>query len=474
MNCLYRMLIPRSYSAVWLLPLASLCPLSTGAQTASTAAEPPTSRTPRATPAKPRPTNRAPALSQQVQVLQQQVEAQAQELQALRERLEAQATQHSELQRLVQAQQQPTAVAGVQGRSATAASAANAVPAATAAVGMAPPEPGGRTVRVGVAPPEPEAPLQVAQIFEQPGILTQPGHYVLEPSVQYGYSSSNRVALVGYTVIPALLIGLVDVREVKRNTLTMALTGRFGLTRRLEGEVRIPYVARRDDAISREIFTGSASERTFSNRGNAIGDVELALRYQLNEPQANRPYLIGGLRFKTRTGKDPFDVVTDCVTRCIGNTTGTGLPIELPTGSGFNSLQTSLTWLMPSDPAVFFGSISYTHNFGRSGVSRTVLNGEKEYIGSVKPGDVLGMNFGMGLALNDRSSFSMGVELNTVGRTKQNGTPVANAVRLQLASLLLGYSYRYSPRTTINVSVGAGLTRDTPDLTLSVRVPMSF
>jgi hypothetical protein len=51
----------------------------------------------------------------------------------------------------------------------------------------------------------------------------------------------------------------------------------------------------------------------------------------------------------------------------------------------------------------------------------------------------------MGLALNDRSSFSLGVELNTVGRTKQNGTALANAVRIQLASLLLGYSYRYSP-----------------------------
>lgn len=80
--------------------------------------------------------------------------------------------------------------------------------------------------------------------------------------MQYGYSSSNRVALVGYTVIPAILIGLVDVREVKRSTLTMALTGRIGLTRRLEAEVRLPYVVRRDDAISREIFTGTASAAT--------------------------------------------------------------------------------------------------------------------------------------------------------------------------------------------------------------------
>jgi hypothetical protein len=43
---------------------------------------------------------------------------------------------------------------------------------------------------------------------------------VLELSLQFGYLSSNWVALVGYTVISALLIRLVDVREVKRNTFT--------------------------------------------------------------------------------------------------------------------------------------------------------------------------------------------------------------------------------------------------------------
>ena len=309
---------------------------------------------------------------------------------------------------------------------------------------------------------------------DQPGILTQPGHYVLEPSVQYGYSSSNRVALVGYTIIPALLIGLIDVREVKRNTLTAALTGRWGLSRRLEVEAKLPYAYRSDVSISREIFTGSASDQAFNASGRALGDIEFAARYQLNEPKGNDPYLIGSLRFKTRTGKDPFDVVTDCVTRCLGNTTGTGLPLDLPTGSGFYSLQPSLTWLLPSDPAVFFGGISYTYNVGRSNVSRRVLAGEQEFIGNIKPGDVWGINFGMGLALNDRSSFSVGVDLNTVARTKQNGIPVASSVRTQLSSLLLGYSYRYSDRTTLNVTVGAGLTRDTPDLTLSVRLPMSF
>lgn len=403
-------------------------------------------------------------MGQRVQLLERQVAEQGRQIESMRQALQEQTARQQELERsLAQAERQAQV--------AQEAQASAAPPGAGAAAAG---EAAGRPIRVGVAPQEDTQPPAVAPIFEQPGILTQPGHYVLEPSVQYSYSSSNRVALVGYTVIPALLIGLIDVREVKRSTLTMALAGRWGVTPRLELEMKVPYVYRSDDSISREIFTGSASDRAFNATGSALGDVEFAARYQLNQPQGGDPFLIGSLRLKTRTGKDPFEVVTDCVTRCVGNTTGTGLPLKLPTGSGFYSLQPSLTWLFPSDPAVFFGGISYTHNFGRSNISRQVLNGEQEFIGSVKPGNAWGISFGMGLAINERSSFSVGVDLNSIGRTKLNGVPVASSVRTQLSSLLLGYSYRYSAKTTMNVSVGAGLTRDTPDLTLTVRLPMSF
>jgi uncharacterized coiled-coil protein SlyX len=398
------------------------------------------------------------ASSGSIERLQQQLAEQAKQIEALRQAVAEQDLRQRELQRALD--QQPQSVAEP---------AESQKPAAASA-----PDANQRAVRVGSAPPQEAQPPAVAPLFDQPGILTPRGKYALEPSLQYSYSSSNRVALVGYTIIPALLIGLVDVREVKRNTLTGALAFRYGLSNRLELEAKLPYVYRSDSTISREIFTGSASERVFSTSGKAVGDVELGARYQLNEGGANKPYFIGSMRFKSRTGKDPFDVVTDCATRCVGNTTGTGLPLELPTGSGFYSLQPGLTWLFPSDPAVFFGGVSYTYNFKRSGVSRLVLNGEREFIGDVEPGGIFGLNFGMGLALNDKSSFSMGVDLNSVGRTRQNGVPVQSSVRTQLASLLLGYSYRYSDKTAFSVTVGAGLTRDTPDLTVGIRIPMSF
>ena len=399
-----------------------------------------------------------------IERLQQQVTEQASQIEALKQAVTEQDARQRELQRTLEQQKQPVVAA---------------TPPPPAAVVAEQPDQSQRGVRVGAAPAASTAaadgqPPAVAALFDQPGVLTPKGKYVLEPSVQYSYSSSNRVALVGYTIIPALLIGLVDVREVKRNTMTGALAVRYGLSNRVEVEARLPYVYRSDSTISRELFTGSASERVFSSSGRAIGDVEIGARYQLNDGGVNMPYFLGSLRLKSRTGNDPFDVVTDCITRCVGNTSGTGLPLELPTGSGFYSLQPGLTWLFPSDPAVFFGGVSYTHNFKRSGVSRLVLNGEREFIGDVEPGGIFGVNFGMGLALNDKSSFSMGVDLNSVGRTRQNGVPLATSVRTQLASLLLGYSYRYTDKTTFSVTVGAGLTRDTPDLTLNLRIPMSF
>lgn len=321
--------------------------------------------------------------------------------------------------------------------------------------------PAGAPAPVGQAP-ESRQPV-VAPIFEQPGVLTPKGKFVVEPALQYSYSSSNRVALVGYTIIPALHIGVIDVREVKRNTTIGMLTTRFGVSNRMELEARLPYVYRSDTSIGREFLAGTAEDTGFQASGRGIGDVELSARYQFNDGGLDRPYFIGGLRLKTRTGKDPFEVPTVPGT---GGLLGAGLQAELPTGSGFVGLQPSVTALFPSDPAVFFGTLSYLHSFGRKNIGGGW--------GDIRPGGVLGFNFGMGLSLNDRSSFSIGYDHASVGRTKQNGVVPSDSVRVQLGTLLLGYSYRLNPQRTLNLSLGAGLTRDTPDVTLTVRVPTSL
>lgn len=327
---------------------------------------------------------------------------------------------------------------------------------------------------VGKPPESDTRPPEIAPIFDQPGVLTPMGKLVVEPAFQYGYSSNNRVALVGYSVIPAILIGLIDVREVKTSTYVASVALRYGITKRLEIEAKVPYVRSSGSTISREVFTGTAVDNVFDASGSGLGDVEATLRYQLNYGNERMPYFVGWLRYKSNTGKSPFEVVTDCVQRCVGNTTGTGLPLGLPTGTGFHAIQPGITWLLPSDPAVFFGSFSYLHNFSRDNVSRTVLNGETESLGKIAPGDIFGFNFGMGLSLNERASFSIGYDQAIIWPTKQNGQRVPGSVRITQGTLLVGYSYRFNDRYTLNLSVGAGLTRDTPDLQVNVRLPITF
>jgi hypothetical protein len=278
---------------------------------------------------------------------------------------------------------------------------------------------------------------------------------------------------VGYTIIPAIAVGLINVQEEKNNTFIGTLTTRYGFTNRWEGELRVPYVYRNNDTVSLPFDTGSATATpgVYGATGKGLGDIEFATRYQFNDGGAEKPYYIGSLRFKTRTGTDPFQV--ENLTSLGNQYNGVALQSQLPTGSGFYSLQPGLTVLYPSDPVVFFGGLSYLHNFKRTNVYENTDQGNT-YLGTVSAGDVATFNFGMGLALNSRSSFSIGYEQDSVGKTLINGSPVTGTTRIELGTLLLGYSYRLSDSRTLNIALGVGVTRDTPDVTLTFRLPMSF
>ncbi len=95
---------------------------------------------------------------------------------------------------------------------------------------------------VGEAPSPSDQLPQTAQIFSEPTVLTPRGTYTLEPSLQYIHASNNRVALVGFTIIPAITIGLIDVRRVTRDAFYGAVTARYGLANRLEIEGKVLYV----------------------------------------------------------------------------------------------------------------------------------------------------------------------------------------------------------------------------------------
>lgn len=293
----------------------------------------------------------------------------------------------------------------------------------------------------------PDVPL----IVEKGGVLLRQGEIVIEPSVDFSLVETNRVEVAGFTVLPAILIGNFNVSQVERETITAALTGRIGVTDRLELEARIPYVSRDDRETRRPIGTGAANDETVNIDGDGLGDVEFAAHYQVNDG-GQWPYFVANMRAKSDSGTSPFDVDTDA----------SGNPTELPTGTGFWSLQPSITAIVPTDPAVVFANLNYTWNMSR----------DVDGFGDIDPGDTFGGSLGLGFALNEKLSISMAYDHSYVLETTQNGAD--NNSAFHIGRMLFGGSYRFADRATVNLNFAVGVTEQAPDIQTELRVPINF
>lgn len=303
-------------------------------------------------------------------------------------------------------------------------------------------------------------------VFEERGVLTPKGQWVVEPSLSYVHSSSLDVSIEGFTIIPALAIGLIDVSETERDTLTAAVSFRYGVTERLEVGMKIPYVYREQQVRRRDILEATALERVTGSTGQGLGDIEFGVSYQFNMADRGRPFFIGNLKAKSTTGKGPFDVARREILDDEGNRLGE-IFLEQPTGSGFWSIQPSVTMIYPTDPAVIFANVSYLWN-----IERDVGDG----FGKVNPGDAVGMSLGMAISLNDRTSMSFGYDHSTVFRTRVENESGLEPVfgRRQVGTVLWGISHRLTDRTSVNFSLGVGATEAAPDVQATLRVPIRF
>ncbi len=313
---------------------------------------------------------------------------------------------------------------------------------------------------VGVAPESPqEKPLPpwMARTFDLPGagVLTPKGTLIVEPYLQYAHLSSNRVTLTGFTIVPALTIGLINIQGVSRDIYTAALVGRYGLTNRMEVEVRVPYLYREDSITQRPLATPSQADTVSTANGSGLGDVEATGRYQINKGGPDEPYFVAFTRFKSTTGKGPFEVPVNPIT---------GFQTELPTGSGFYILQPGFTALFPSDPAVLFGSISYIWNMSRN------VGGQ---IGRIDPGSGANVNFGLGVSLNEKLFLTLGYDHTVFERpTSASNLLLTTTPQVtQIGVLLIGGAYRLNDRSFVNFVVGVGATREAPDLQVTIRIP---
>ncbi len=189
----------------------------------------------------------------------------------------------------------------------------------------------------------------IASITSDRGIVTQPGRFTIEPSFSHAHSNATQVAVEGYTVIPALLIGLINISEVQRDIFVGALSLKYGFTSRFEAALRVPYLSIQEDLRERQAFEGTPVDTLRESSGEGLGDVELSVRYQLNDGLEGWPYVIGSLRVKAPTGDSPYDVDQQVINDSQGNPIGIELE-ERPTGSGFWSFEPGVSFIYPLGP----------------------------------------------------------------------------------------------------------------------------
>lgn len=337
--------------------------------------------------------------------------------------------------------------------------------------------PAGPRAVVGEAPVDQDRAPAVAVLAERGTVVTRRGQLVGELGLDYTRSDRNRAVFRGVELIESILVGVFDINESRQDIVTGSASLRYGLTNRLEIGGRVPWIYRSDKSIVVPIAgsTNDDAARTIDSSvsGSSLGDVELTARYQLNDGGGNTPFLIANMQATLPTGRSAFDVRRD----------ENGSAQQVATGAGFLGLSPSVTAILPTEPAVLFGTVGYTYNLAKD-VNTRIPPVE---ISRVDPGDAVNLSAGIGLALNDRTSLSLGYAHSwafgtttwTRALDERTQEPVGETIRttsrdLQIGRFLFGVTQRFAPRVNVNWSVEVGATQDAPDVRTLLRVPIAF
>jgi hypothetical protein len=332
-------------------------------------------------------------------------------------------------------------------------------------------------VRVGEPPRDSDRPPTVAVLDQRGSVVTKRGELVAELGFDYTRADRNRAVFRGVELLESVLVGIFDINESRQDIVTGSASVRYGLTDRFEIGARVPWIYRSDKLITAPVpgSTNNDPARTIDNSvsGSGLGDIELTARYQINDGGRNVPFLIANLQATLPTGRDPFSVERDEL----------GVAQEVSTGAGFLGITPSITAILPSEPAVLFGTVGYTFNLSKDIETRI----PPVQIERIEPGDQINVSAGIGLALNERTSLNFGYNhawsfgtTTAVRRLdERSGEPVGELFKtttrdLQIGRFLFGVSHKFSKNLQINWSVEVGATEDAPDLKTSLRIPFRF
>lgn len=398
-----------------------------------------------------------------------QVEALKQELMALKARYETQQNALMVLeQRLRQVEEAPPAPAP---RRLTKSPAETVRGGQTVAAGA----PGTTGSSYGQSLKDDSEPAQsVSNLYDEASGFFGGGKFSVETGLTYTHYDTRALVLNGFLALDSIFLGNINLDRIKADNWTLDLTARYNLDQRWQFDINVPVVYRESTYSSGGAGgAGPVTSDATVTRDPTIGDVNVGVAYKFLDESESLPDAVVTLRVKAPTGKDPYGI------KLINDPTNDNLsvPEDLPTGNGVWSITPGLSLVKTFDPAVLFGSLSYTYNMedSFSDISPTV---NTKVPGDVKLGDSWQIGAGIAFALNEKMSMSFSVsdQFASKSKIKPDGgdwQSVPNS-DYNAANFNIGMTFAATDNLTIVPNLSIGLTDDSPDFSFSLKFPYYF
>jgi hypothetical protein len=239
---------------------------------------------------------------------------------------------------------------------------------------------------------------------------------------------------------------LFKISNTRAHTITNTVSVDYGLRDNITANVALPIVSKYSESSD------------YSGLSHGFGDLQVGARWQPFEMRRDAPSFTTSATVRLPTGRSPYRTISGQ---------------NLATGSGTAGLTLGVNSSKVIDPIALFGSASV----GLSAPARhlnQVRNGVA--LTSVSPGPTLGLGGGFAYALSYDVSTTMSFQesLSFPSRLKfDDGT--SSRTNMQASGTFnMGLGVRIAPQNTINVSVGIGLTSDSPDFSLGMNMPLNF
>jgi len=407
-----------------------------------------------------------------------EVELLKQQLMELKQRYEVQQKALAVLeQRVRQVEEQPAAPqpkrlakspADMKGNSQVA----TATGAAAASGGAA----GGSGSSYGQSLADDSQPAQsVSNLYDEASGFFGGGKFSFETGLTYSRYDTRQLILNGFLALDSIFLGNINLDRIKADTWTLDLTGRYNFDNRWQFDLNVPVVYRESTYQSGGGNQGSAGVTTEETvtRDPTIGDVNFGIAYKFLDESVNTPDAVVTLRIKAPTGKDPFGIKL----RQEDANTNLFVPDTLPTGNGVWSISPGISLVKTFDPAVLFGSLSYTHNLEESfdDISSTV---NQKTPGKVEIGDSFQIGAGIAFALNEKMSMSFSVSdlVQRKSKIKEDGGDWQSVTSSDANAgyFNIGMTIAATDNLTIVPNLSIGMTDDAPDFSFSLKFPYYF